>query len=147
MRLTLRTRAPSSYTLERMSRFTVQGTNNPFTCLHCGREVLPLENGSVRNHCPHCLYSLHVDVFPGDRASECGGLLEPIGVEQSPKKGWVLLHRCQQCGFEGRNKAAPDDPVQPDDYGKILELSRKTVEDKALQKALERPSRGRKGRG
>jgi len=130
-----------------MSRFTVVGTNNPFTCLHCGRGVLPLENGSVRNHCPHCLHSLHVDLFPGDRANDCLGLLEPVGVEYSAKKGWVLLHRCQKCGFEGRNKAALDDVNQPDDFEKILELSRKMVQDKALEIALERPFKGRKGRG
>jgi hypothetical protein len=104
-------------------RFTVQGTNNTFDCVHCGTTVLPLENGSVRNHCPACLHSLHVDKFPGDRASQCGGLLVPIGVEHSPKKGWVLLHRCQKCGDLRRNKAALDDPRQPDDYSIIITLS------------------------
>lgn len=41
-----------------MSRKT---ENTAFTCLHCGRQVLPLTNGSFRDHCPFCLYSLHVD--------------------------------------------------------------------------------------
>ena len=68
-------------------RFTVRGTNHGFTCAHCGAEVRPLANGSVRNHCPVCLYSLHVDVQPGDRASDCHGLLRPVGVEQSGKSG------------------------------------------------------------
>ena len=107
-----------------MKRFTVQGTNQGFVCVHCSVEVPPLQNGSVRNHCPHCLWSVHVDEFPGDRASECQGLLEPVGVEHSGKKGWVILHRCQRCGAVRRNKAALDDPVAPDDFGLIVRLSR-----------------------
>jgi DNA-directed RNA polymerase subunit RPC12/RpoP len=108
-----------------MRRFTVQGTNTAFTCTHCGCQVQPLENGSVRNHCPECLYSLHVDDFPGDRASTCGGILEPVQILQSGKKGWVVLHRCQKCGAERRNKAALDDPNQPDNWDAIIALSRK----------------------
>lgn len=104
-------------------RFIAQGTNNGFICQNCGQEVLPLSNGSVRNHCPHCLHSKHVDVFPGDRANECQGLMQPIALEQSGKKGWVIVHRCQKCGFTGRNKAALDDPQQPDDWEKLVELS------------------------
>ena len=54
--------------------------NTAFTCEHCGREVVPLTSGSYRNHCPFCLYSKHVDALPGDRMSECGGLMEPVGL-------------------------------------------------------------------
>ena len=106
-------------------RFTVTGTNNAFTCAHCAREVQALQNGSVRNHCPHCLHSLHVDIDPGDRASDCHGLLEPIGVDSSGKKGWIIVHRCAKCGAIKRNKAALDDPLQPDDFDVIVALSAK----------------------
>ncbi|GAA5513037.1 hypothetical protein Dcar01_01763 [Deinococcus carri] len=105
-------------------RFTVQGTNNAFTCAHCGAAVQPLQNGSVRNHCPACLHSLHVDVQPGDRACDCHGVMVPVGVEQSSKKGWIILHRCRKCGFTGRNKAALDDPTQPDSWDALIDLSR-----------------------
>ncbi|THF88162.1 RNHCP domain-containing protein [Deinococcus sp. KSM4-11] len=104
-------------------RFTVLGTNNAFVCGHCGRQVAPLRNGSVRNHCPHCLHSLHVDIQPGDRASTCHGLMVPVAVEQSGKKGWVLVHRCTRCGFVGRNRAALDDPDQPDDWDALIAIS------------------------
>ena len=57
-----------------------------FICAHCGKEVVPLGYSS-RNHCPFCLWSLHLDINPGDRASECGGSLEPIRVEPDPRKG------------------------------------------------------------
>ncbi len=104
-------------------RFTVSGTNTAFRCTNCGLDVLPLSNGSVRNHCPACLHSLHLDVFPGDRASDCGGLMQPLDVEQHPKKGWMIVHRCQKCGHTGRNKAALDDPRQPDDFAALTALS------------------------
>lgn len=104
-------------------RFTVAGTNTAFVCAHCGLEVLPLSNGSVRNHCPACLHSLHLDIFPGDRASDCSGLLVPVAVEQHPKKGWMIVHRCAKCGHTGRNKAALDDPIQPDSFEALLAVS------------------------
>ena len=52
---------------------------DPFTCKVCGRLCTPENTGSQhRNHCPNCLSSLHVDIEPGDRAADCGGL----GAEQ-----------------------------------------------------------------
>lgn len=105
-------------------RFLAQGKNTGFTCLHCGLEVPPLANGSYRNHCPYCLYSRHLDVNPGDRASDCGGVLEPVGVDYSAKKGWIILSRCRRCGEVRRNKAALDDPLLPDDYEVLIALSR-----------------------
>ena len=108
-----------------MRRFTAQGTNQGFVCSNCGAEVPPLANGSYRNHCPYCLYSLHVDIHPGDRASDCGGLLEPVYVDHSGKKGWIIVHRCRRCGEVRRNKAALDDPEVADDYDALLELSKK----------------------
>jgi len=108
-----------------MRRFTAQGTNIGFRCAHCEREVPPLANGSYRNHCPYCLYSLHVDINPGDRASDCGGKLRPVGVEHSGKKGWIILHECEVCGALRRNKAALDDPAVADSYERILELSKR----------------------
>ena len=107
-------------------RFTVTGTNNAFTCVHCERQVQALQNGSVRNHCPHCLHSLHVDIDPGDRAHHCQGLLEPIGVDSSGKKGWIIVHRCAKCFAVKRNKAALDDLEQPDDFDVIVALSAKS---------------------
>lgn len=110
-----------------MKRFTGRGANQPFACANCGAEVAPLRSGGYRNHCPVCLHSLHVDVNPGDRAADCGGLLEPVGVEHSAKKGWVLVHRCRRCGAVRRNRAALDDPEQPDDYDAIVALSTRQV--------------------
>lgn len=106
-----------------MKRFTGRGANQPFTCAVCGAEVPPLAGGGYRNHCPACLHSLHVDVNPGDRASDCGGVLEPVAVERSGKKGWVIVHRCRRCGAVRRNRAALDDPETPDDYDTLVALA------------------------
>lgn len=79
-----------------------------FICAHCGKEVTALGYTS-RNHCPYCLWSLHVDKNPGDRASECKAPLEPVSAEPDPKKGFIITHRCTRCGALRRNKAASDD--------------------------------------
>lgn len=106
-----------------MRRFQAIGTNQGFRCVVCGADVPALENGSYRNHCPHCLHSRHVDVNPGDRANPCQGTLVPIGVEHSGKKGWVVVHRCDRCGEVRRNRAALDDPTCPDDFDALLALA------------------------
>ena len=68
---------------------------------------MPLNNGSYRNHCPQCLWSLHVDAArPGDRASTCMGLMEPYEIVRSKKKGFQVVHRCTQCGKTQPNKLA-----------------------------------------
>ena len=94
--------------------------NEPFVCGHCGKRVSPIiYGGSYRNHCPFCLYSKHVDSdLPGDRANNCQGLMEPVGVITRRTGEYVLVHRCTGCGFERRNRIAGDD-----DFAKILECA------------------------
>ncbi|KYP80431.1 RNHCP domain-containing protein [Ferroacidibacillus organovorans] len=107
--------------------FTV--INEPFTCIVCNTQVAPLRTG-CRNHCPACLHSVHVDRFPGDRQSECGGLLVPEEIVQDSKKGFMIVHRCNTCGELRTNKAALDDPAQPDHMDAILDL----MKNRALTK-------------
>lgn len=100
--------------------FTV--LNEGFQCRNCGAEVPP-QKGSCRNHCTQCLYSLHVDAaYPGDRASTCHALMKPIGVTQSSKKGYILLHECTKCGVKIRNKVAADDSMD-----RVIEISRHPI--------------------
>ncbi len=94
--------------------------NEGFVCGHCGEEVRPLANGSCRNHCPRCLWSKHVDDVPGDRGSRCGGMMPPAGIEQDARRGWMIVHRCVRCGMFRRNRAALDDPAQPDRFDAML---------------------------
>ena len=93
-----------------------------FICGHCGREVKPLGSSS-RNHCPFCLWSIHIDENPGDRACECLGLMEPILVEPDPKKGYIITHKCTKCGAEKRCRAAHEARVQPDDIDLLIKLT------------------------
>ncbi|MCQ4897114.1 ribosome small subunit-dependent GTPase A [Anaerotruncus sp. DFI.9.16] len=81
-----------------------------FTCKVCGALVTPEDAGSRhRNHCPRCLSSVHVDNRPGDRASLCGGTMDPIGVWVRKDGEWALIHRCRACGALSSNRIAADD--------------------------------------
>ena len=81
-----------------------------FTCRVCGRLVTSGGAGSGhRNHCPNCLSSLHLDDEPGDRAAECGGIMEPVAVWVRKTGEWALIHRCKRCGQLSSNRIAADD--------------------------------------
>ena len=81
-----------------------------FTCKACGWPVAPEGAGSGhRNHCPNCLTSLHLDVEPGDRAADCGGLMEPVAVWVRKGGEWAVIHRCKRCGALSSNRVAADD--------------------------------------
>ncbi len=89
-----------------------------FICEHCGAEV---HGNGYTNHCPNCLWSKHVDVNPGDRAADCGGLMEPVGVEL--KNGeYILLQKCKKCGHLRKNKVSPED-----NFEEIIKLSRSMI--------------------
>jgi ribosomal protein L37E len=76
-----------------------------FLCENCGEKV---RGNGYTNHCPKCFFSKHVDINPGDRACDCGGLMEPIAILQ--KNGeFSILHRCVKCGFERKNKISDED--------------------------------------
>lgn len=83
-----------------------------FVCLHCGQDV-PAGGGHVRDHCPHCLRSRHVDHVPGDRAAECGGLYDPVGFERAHNTV-VIQYRCRTCGQAWRGRAHADDQIPAD---------------------------------
>ncbi len=92
-----------------------------FICENCGRKVTKL-GYTCRNHCPHCLYSKHVDKNPGDRLETCHGKLKPVSLEMDNKKGYIIIHKCEKCGNIRRNKAAKDDNMDL-----IIDLSSKQI--------------------
>jgi hypothetical protein len=98
--------------------------NAGFICEQCDMKVLPLSNGSYRNHCPFCLFSKHLDEHPGDRNSFCKGLMEPVYFKHHSKKGYQVVHRCLRCNEVKANKMA-EDTVQPDVLKKLLLLQSK----------------------
>ena len=84
--------------------------DDAFECKLCGRLVTPQGAGSDhRNHCPNCLSSLHVDIEPGDRASDCGGIMEPVAVWVRSGGDWAIIHLCKRCGTLSSNRVAADD--------------------------------------
>lgn len=85
-----------------------------FVCKACGALVAIEGAGSKhRNHCPRCLFSVHLDEKAGDRAALCGGVMEPVGVWVRKDGEWAILHRCRKCGAIHSNRIAADDnPVK-----------------------------------
>jgi len=91
-----------------------------FVCEKCGKKV---EGKGYTDHCPQCLWSKHVDVNPGDRKSECGGLMEPIGVEVKSDQ-YTIYYRCTKCGFKHRVKSAPDD-----NFDEIIKIANRPLRE------------------
>jgi rubrerythrin len=82
-----------------------------FKCRRCKAFIgAPPSGGRHRNHCPSCLWSLHVDhKTPGDRASECRSLMEPVGSLARLNGEQAVVHRCRACGIERHCRVAADD--------------------------------------
>ena len=98
-----------------MKNFTMR--DEEFICENCGEQVLPL-GYTARDHCPHCLYSKHVDIMPGDRENPCKGLLKPVGIEKF-KDTYKILYKCNSCNEPHKNIMAKDDNMEL-----IIELSK-----------------------
>ena len=97
--------------------------SDTFECKHCGRTVVPQGAGSDhRNHCPYCLFSQHLDITPGDREADCGGVMEPIAVWVRKNGEWAIIHRCKVCGALSSNRIAADDNPM-----KLMSLAMKPV--------------------
>lgn len=87
-----------------------------FVCDVCGSNVQKL-NYTARDHCNSCLCSKHVDIMPGDRKANCGGVLRPIEIEKASKDKLKIVYKCDKCGEIKRNIVADDD-----DFDKVLEI-------------------------
>ena len=85
-------------------------TGDSFHCIHCRNLIIGSGDGTEeRNHCPHCLWSLHVDFMSGDRRSACRSPMEPISVWVKPNGEWALVHRCRECGALRANRISGED--------------------------------------
>lgn len=92
--------------MEDIKRF--KENDESFICRHCKRFVDKL-NYTSRDHCPYCLYSIHIDNNPGDRLSTCLGDLVPVGVEKTKKGKYKIIYKCNKCGMIKKNIEANDD--------------------------------------
>lgn len=89
---------------------TFQKKKENFVCEKCGSKTL---GSGYTNHCPNCLHSKHVDIFPGDRADSCGGLMEPIAYD-----GKDIYFKCLKCKIIRKNK-----PLNDDNKDVLVEIS------------------------
>lgn len=89
-----------------------------FFCENCGAKV---KGNGFTNHCPHCLWCKHVDINPGDRKSDCRGLMKPIRVEKGDRE-YVIIHQCIKCGYEKRNKTN-----EKDNFEEIIKISNSLI--------------------
>jgi rubredoxin len=82
-----------------------QKLKEDFICEHCKTEVI---GNGYTNHCPKCLWSKHVDIFPGDRLEDCKGLMKPL---EAGKAGddYYIIHECQKCQYKKKNKLSSED--------------------------------------
>ncbi|PIP86801.1 hypothetical protein COV42_00635 [Candidatus Campbellbacteria bacterium CG11_big_fil_rev_8_21_14_0_20_44_21] len=92
-----------------------------FKCDNC---ELYIKGNGYTNHCPECFYSKHVDVNPGDRASNCGGLMKAVDYGEE-RGGEYLVHQCLKCKRQKRNKIS-----KRDDYNNLLNLVKKLNEER-----------------
>jgi hypothetical protein len=76
--------------------------------VNCGQSVV---GNGYTNHCPRCLWSVHVDVHPGDRAAGCRAPMRPVAVEYERDR-FVVVHECVACGATRRCRAADTDDVR-----------------------------------
>lgn len=91
------------------------------SCSNCSREFnLEMQGKTHRDHCPHCLCSVHIDSKPGNREVWCGegtpctsnfihATLRPIG--KSSTQPIYILYRCEKCGKLKTNVSAYDDNI------------------------------------
>jgi RNase P subunit RPR2 len=88
-----------------------------FICEHC--HALQKGNGYT-DHCAVCLYSKHVDVYPGDRSNSCQGLMKPIGILTKGGQPYRVEYQCLRCHQRHRVKI-----LESDNTEMIFELIRK----------------------
>ncbi len=96
--------------MSRDHRRARRGAGGSFRCRRCSLDVpLDAPGTAHRNHCPNCLWSVHLDRTPGDRAADCGATMEPIAITVRGDGEWVLVHRCGGCHALDLNRSAADD--------------------------------------
>ena len=97
-----------------------QKKKEDFKCEHCGAEI---KGTGYTNHCPKCLWSKHVDINPGDRKSECGGLMKPVAVSLDSGE-YVIYYKCVRCNHTFRVRVAKND-----NFEEILKLAGKPIKN------------------
>ncbi|MCL2369203.1 MAG: RNHCP domain-containing protein [Alphaproteobacteria bacterium] len=80
---------------------TFTKTIEDFKCENCSTFV---RGNGYTNHCPSCLWSKCVDISPGDRASDCMGMMHPVSATST-----TITHKCETCGKIKNQKISDND--------------------------------------
>ena len=64
-----------------------------------------------------------MDINPGDRESECLGLMKPVKIEKNKDK-YRVTNVCEKCGYEKTNMLAPND-----NWDNVIKIQQKFVLD------------------
>ena len=80
--------------------------------------MIPIHPTSSRDHCNNCLTGLHVDIYPGDRANTCKGILTPKELEVKNGKT-KIIYMCNKCRKIIKNVTSIDDSFE-----QLLNLSK-----------------------
>jgi hypothetical protein len=96
---------------QRAKEIRRDASGDTFRCVGCRLDVPFTAPGTAhRNHCPHCLTSLHVDGrVPGDRRARCRGRMSALSLTVRPDGEWLIIHSCLACGTLSANRVAGDD--------------------------------------
>lgn len=79
-----------------------------FRCEACGYSV---QGNGYTNHCTKCFVSKHVDVYPGDRGADCGGLMPVVQIFFTHGE-WRVIQRCERCGETKQNRVQAEDDME-----------------------------------
>lgn len=79
-----------------------------FICGNCGNKVI---GDGYTDHCPKCLWGKHVDEeIPGDRASDCQGLMKPVGAKlKTSNLNFKIKYKCTKCRHVFNVREGKDD--------------------------------------
>ena len=98
-----------------------QRKKEDFICEYCHASM---KGDGYTNHCTACLWSKHVDVNPGDRQNDCGGMMRPVRIEMDGHERNIIFC-CEKCGHEGKNKESADD-----DFDALLRIAKNNIKEK-----------------
>ncbi len=104
-----------------MPKHFIKPPEEEVVCEHCGHVFT---GGGYVDHCPQCLWSKHVDQeVPGDRKSDCQGMMVPVSAEVRKRGKVFILYVCKKCGHSSYASQREEDNLD-----KIINLFNPGVE-------------------
>lgn len=90
--------------------YKTHACNEAFVCRVCGRTAVPRARAASTEITARIASRACTSTSePGDRAADCGGIMDPIAVWVRKNGEWAIVHRCRICGALSSNRIAADD--------------------------------------